>query len=377
MSRVDGAPWYRPTWAEIDTRNIQENAKALASLGRQKGLGLIAVVKADGYGHGAVATARAALAGGAQALAVALPEEGAALREAGIAAPILVMGAYVPGTIDAYRRYSLAATLSDFDQLRAIRNELKGGTLEVQLKVDTGMGRLGVLPREAVALALGAMEVPGVRVSGVYSHLATADEPDPQFAVEQLATFEQVLRSLERRGVAPPMRHILNTAGLVRFDPGSTTMARAGIALYGLYPTPELKHELRLTPAMTWKTRVASVKRVPAGMGVSYGRLYRTARETTLATVPVGYADGFRRGLSGKVSVLIQGKRHPVVGAICMDQAIIDVGDAPVHDGDEVVLIGRQGEEEISADEWARLLGTINYEIVCGVSARVPRVYVG
>jgi len=374
---VDGARSYRPTWAEVDTRCIAENAKALAELGRRKGLGLIAVVKADGYGHGAVPAAKAALAGGAQALAVALPEEGAALREAGVEAPILVMGAYVPGTLEVYQRYSLMATVGDFRQLRALANQATGRAVQVQLKVDTGMGRLGVLPQDALALAKEAYEARCIEVTGVYSHLATADEPDPSFAMEQIAVFEGVIGTLERHGIAPPMRHILNTAGLLRFDAKNTTMARAGLALYGLYPAPEFRPQLRLRPALTWKTRVASVKRVPAGMGVSYGQTYRTAKETTLATIPVGYADGFRRGLSGKVSVLIRGERRPVVGNICMDQAIVDAGDAPVENGDEVVLLGRQGDQEIDADEWARILGTINYEIVCGLSARVPRVYVG
>ena len=251
------------------------------------------------------------------------------------------------------------------------------GHVELQLKVDTGMGRLGVLPQDAFALVQEASAAVDISVAGVYSHLATADDPDPTFAKKQIEAFEEILAELDAYGILPPMRHILNTAGFLRFDAGRTTMARVGLGLYGLYPAEQLKDKIDLKPAMTWKTRVATVKRVPPGMGVSYGQIYRTAKETTLATIPVGYADGFSRRLSGRIQVLIGGKRHPVVGHICMDQAVVDVGDAPVRAGEEVVLIGEQGDERIDADEWARALGTINYEVVCDVSVRVPRVYTG
>lgn len=374
---MDGVHRYRPTWVEVDVASIAANTERLVSLGKSKGVGVIAVVKADGYGHGALPVAKAALSHGAQLLAVALPEEGAALREGGIDAPILVMGAYTKGTLEAYCQYSLIATVTDFDQLQSVVAEGKGRRVEIQLKVDTGMGRLGVLPEDAVRLAQQAYSAPGLQVSGIYSHLATADDPDTSFAQEQMRRFETILGELKRLGLLPPMRHIHNTAGLLQFDAGRTTMARVGIGLYGLYPAEHLRGFVPLEPALSWKTRVATVKTVPAGMGVSYGQVYRTPRTTRLATIPVGYADGFSRRLSGKVQVLIGGKRHPVVGRICMDQAIVDVGDEPVQPGDEVVLIGRQGDERIDADEWAQALDTIGYEIVCDVSARVPRVYVG
>jgi alanine racemase len=366
---------FRPTWVEVSLASIAHNTRAFAAVARAKGVGLIAVVKADGYGHGALETAKTALAHGAQVLAVALPEEGAVLREHGIEAPILVMGAYVPGTVQAYQQYSLMATISDFDQLKAAAAEARSGRLAVHLKVDTGMGRLGVLPQHALALAQKAKETGNLEVVGVYSHLATADEVDDSFAYHQIAVFEDILSDLEKHHVLPPMRHILNTAGLLRFDAGRTTMARVGLGLYGLYPAPHLKGLIELRPALTWKSRVATVKRVPAGTGVSYGQVYHTPKETTLATIPVGYADGFRRGLSGRAHVLIGGKKRPVLGRICMDQTIVDVGDDAVAPGDEVVLIGQQGNERIDADDWARWLDTINYEIICGVSARVPRVY--
>lgn len=372
---MEGVHRFRPTWSEVDLACIAANTSQLVALGRRKGVGIIAVVKADGYGHGAPAVARTALARGARMLAVALPEEGVALREAGIDAPVLVMGAYVPGTVEAYVRYALVATVGDFDQLRALVTEAGGRRVEVHLKVDTGMGRLGVLPEEAVELATAAFGATSLAVTGIYSHLATADDPDPAFALEQMRRFEKVVDELERKELLPPMRHIHNTAGLLRFDAGRANLARVGIGLYGLFPAPFLRDLLPLRPALSWKTRVVTVKGVPAGTGISYGQVYRTARPTTLATIPVGYADGLSRGLSGRVQVLIGGRRHPVVGRICMDQAVVDVGDAPVRVGDEVVLIGRQGDERIEAEEWAEMLETIGYEILCGVSARVPRVY--
>lgn len=369
---------YRPTWAEVRLDAIRENARALAELGKRKGVELIGVVKADGYGHGAVASAKAALEGGVKALAVALVEEGIELRRAGIAAPILVMGAYVPGTAAAYSEYGLEATVSDFEQLRflAAAAELGHSPVMVHLKVDTGMGRLGVLPGEAVALAEEAARSQGVELRGVYSHLATADEEEGAYARTQIALFEQVLECLRSRGIEPPVRHVLNTGGLLQHSAGSTNFARVGLGLYGLYPSEHLRKYVKLRPALSWKCRVAAVKRVPAGTPVSYGRTYVTAKETGLATIPVGYADGFSRRLSGKVSVLIGGRRFPVVGRICMDQAVVDIDDAPVAPGDEVTLLGRQGEEEIPAEEWAAALESINYEVVCAISPRVPRLFV-
>lgn len=370
---------YRPTWAEVRLDCIRENARALAQVGKEKGVDLIGVVKAEGYGHGAAPAAKAALEGGVKALAVALVEEGIQLRQAGIDAPILVMGAYVPGTACAYVEYGLEATVSDVGQVRSLAFDLAAlglSGVKVHLKVDTGMGRLGVLPHEAAALAGEARASRGIEVHGIYSHLATGDEEDGSFARLQLERFEEVLARLRQFGIEPPVRHVLNTGGLLQHDPGSTNFARVGLALYGLYPSPHLRRYVQLRPALSWKSRVATVKRVPAGTPVSYGRSYVTSAETVLATIPVGYADGFSRRLSGKVSVLIRGRRFPVVGKICMDQAIVDVGDAPIETGEEVTLLGRQGSEEIAAEEWAAALESINYEVICSISPRVPRVFV-
>jgi len=374
---------YRPTWAEVDLGAVRNNTRVLVAAAKAKGLRLIGVVKANAYGHGAVACSRAVLEGGASGLAVALPEEGAELRQAGIDGQILVMGAYVPGTAGAYAEHRLDVTVSSFEQGEALGREvasLAGGAgtfrpLRVHVKVDTGMGRLGVAPEEALGLARLVASHPSLELYGVFTHLATADEEDRSFALEQLARFEAVLASFRASGFQAVQAHALNSGGLMQHAPGTTDACRVGIALYGLSPSPFLKGALPLTPALSLKTRVVAVKRAPRGTTVSYGRRYRTERETTLAALPVGYADGLTRLLSHRASVLIRGKRYPIVGAICMDQAIVDVGDDAVAPGDEVTLIGRQGGEAITADDWADALGTINYEVVCMISDRVPRVY--
>lgn len=362
----------------MDLGAIRENARRLTALAAAKGLGLIGVVKADAYGHGALRSAAAVLAGGAQSLAVALVEEGVALRAGGITAPILVMGAYIPGTAAVYAERDLEVTVTHPQQAESLAREAAalGAVLRVHIKVDTGMGRLGVLPADALALAQRIVEAGTLRLVGVYSHLATAESRDTAYARRQLATFEQVLARLAQHGILPAQRHILNSAGLLQHEPGTTTHARVGLALYGLYPADWLRPRIALQPAMRFRTRVSSVKDVPAGTYVSYGGRYCTARPTRLATLPVGYADGVPRLLSGRLSVLIRGERFPVVGSICMDQAIVDVGDAPVEAGDDVILWGSQEGATISPDEWAEAIGTINYEIVSAITARVPRVYV-
>lgn len=315
-------------------------------------------------------------------LAVATVEEGISLRQGEIDAPILVMGAYVPGTWDAYVDYDLTATIAGVDQIDALAREHTGGArpVTVHLKVDTGMGRLGVLAADAVELVRKAWQTPSLVVEGIYSHLARADDPDRRLAEKQIQQFDAILSALAAAHILPKYRHILNSAGLLRHPAGQTNMARVGLALFGLYPVrnvePDPSQTVALKPAMSWKSRVATVKRVPAGTGVSYGHTYQTLSETTLVTIPVGYGDGFKRGLSSRADVLIAGRRFKVAGRICMDHAIVDVGDTPVSVGDEVVLIGRQGNEQIFVEEWAALLDTINYEIVTTISGRVARTYI-
>lgn len=370
---------YRPTRVEIDLGKIEHNTRQIRAYADRKKMGLIGVVKADAYGHGASMAAKAIIRGGAGMLAVALIEEGISLRKEGIDAPILVMGAISPGSTDAYMKYNLTATINDFSDALLFEKELRQsvGRVKVHIKVDTGMGRLGILPKNAVRLADMVSSHSFFQLEGVYSHLATADDANTAVAENQVRVFNDVLRWLDEACSLPRYRHIVNSAGLIGIDSGLTNMARVGLLLYGLYPAPHLHGKVNVVPALVFKSHVASLKRVPAGASVGYGHTYTALDETSLVTVPVGYADGFKRGLSSKADVLIRGKRYTVAGRICMDQTIVDVGHDKVATNDEVVLLGTQGEETITPDEWAQHLGTINYEIIPSISNRVPRVYVG
>ncbi|HEX6970728.1 MAG TPA: alanine racemase [Limnochordia bacterium] len=379
MASNPGPSWWRPVWAEVDLTAIRENAAILRALAHPATL--MAVVKADGYGHGAVAAAQAALSAGASWCGVATPDEGLALARAGIKAPILVLGAFVPGQEEPFCATPLRATVVDRAGAEALsRAGVRiGRPLPVHLKVDTGMGRLGVPFADAPDLAAEIAALPGIRLEGLYTHLATADEADDSWMREQLSRFARVEEACRRLGAAPRWVHALNSAGLLRVPAKKGQMVRAGLSLYGLFPSEVVAVPDRapLRPAMSWKARVVSTKRVPAGTGISYGLTYATTRETTIAALPVGYADGYSRRLSGRAHVLIRGERFPVVGAICMDQCLVDVGDAPVAIGDEVVLLGRQGSAVIDADELAEWMGTISYEVLCTIGARVPRIYRG
>lgn len=368
----------RPAWADVDLGAVEHNVGELRRLiGNSR---LCAVVKADGYGHGAVPVARAALAGGADVLAVALASEGAELRSAGIGGPILVLSQASPGELEDLVANDLDATVYTSAGLRelltAVRGKRTPGPQNVHLKVDTGMHRVGAQPDEALALAQAVVEAPGLRLASVFTHCAVADEPESAFTAEQIARYEKVLAELAHAGITVPVRHAANTAGAIAHPDARFDMVRCGIGIYGLPPAPALDGKVDLRPAMSLKARVSHVKRVAAGEGLSYGLRYRTTVDCTVATVPLGYADGVKRRLSATGGeVLIGGRRLPIAGTITMDQLLVDCGDQPVVVGDEAVLIGRQGSEKITADDWARRLDTINYEVVCGVSPRVPRRY--
>lgn len=363
----------RPVWAEIDLAAIRHNVHVLQERNGQRAL--MAVVKANGYGHGAVAVAEAALSAGVVWLGVATPEEGLALRHAGIKAPILVLGAFYPGAERAYLEGGLTATLATFDAIDALSQLANQGcVITTHLKIDTGMGRIGFLPGDAVAAAHRAV-VGGVRIDGVYTHLATADEEDTLFAQQQLTRFRAVIAALDAEGIRPAWRHAGNSAALLQLPLDGFNLTRAGIALYGLPPSPYLAGKAPLHPALSWHARVVAVRRLPAGSAISYGSRYITPTETTIAVLPLGYADGYTRRMTHKAQVLLHGRRFPVVGTICMDQCMVDVGDTPVAVGDEAVLIGKQDQEHVTADEMADWSGTINYEVVCGIGSRVPRVW--
>jgi alanine racemase len=368
----------RPVWAEIDLSALRSN---LAEIRRVIGpaVDIMAVVKAEGYGHGATEIAKAACQWGVGWLGVALPEEGIALRKAGITLPILVFAVLQADQAEAFLQYDLIPTVCLIEPVVALsRAAVKvGKTVSVHLKVDTGMGRVGVPCREAAKILKILAAIPGIKVKGVYSHLATADHADKEYARIQIQRFEEMVITLKNQELLPENVHLANSAATMELPQAHYSMVRPGIILYGLYPSAEVdRGKTSLKPLLSLKTRVIYLKRVETGTGISYGQKYHTSRDTTIVTLPVGYADGWSRMLSHKAEVLIGGKRYPVVGTICMDQCMVDVGDDPVEIGSEVVLIGSQGKECITADEIAERLGTINYEVTCMISDRVPRVYI-
>lgn len=370
----------RPVWAEIDLGAVAHNTAVIAALVAPAQL--CAVVKADGYGHGAVPVATAALEGGAACLAVALAAEGAELRAAGIAAPIVVLSQASAAELDEVVANELEPTVYTASGITGLVGAARqagrraGATVPVHLKVDTGMHRVGCQPSEAVALARAIDEADELRLASVFTHCAVADEPDDPFTTTQLERFEQVLADLAAAGIDVPRRHAANTAAALDRPDARLDLVRVGIGIYGLDPSPALAGRVALRPALSLKATVSHVKRVAAGEGISYGLRYRPEADTTIATVPLGYADGLSRGLgSSGGQVLIGGRRLPIAGTVTMDQITVDCGDLPVAAGDEVVLLGRQGDEEIGAQEWADRLATITYEITCGISDRVPRRY--
>lgn len=370
----------RPVWAEVDLAAIAGNAAALAAAVAPARL--CAVVKAFAYGHGPVRVAEAALAGGAQWLAVALVEEGVQLRQAGITEPILLLSepsGLAMGDVVSWR---LTPTLYTSEGVEAASRAvaLFGGAepLAVHIKVDTGMHRVGASPDVAVSLATAVHRAAGLELEGLCTHFAVADEPDNPFTAEQIARFDAVVERLSADGLRPPILHTCNSAAALLQPAARHDLVRCGGALYGLAPSAETRSACAgMRPAMALKARVSFVKEVAAGERSSYGLRYRFDRPSVVATVPVGYADGVARKLGAcGGELLIGGRRRPIAGTVTMDQLMADCGDD--HDvavGDEVVLLGSQGDETIDAWEWATRLGTIAYEITCGISARVPRVY--
>jgi alanine racemase len=364
-------------WAEIDLAAVRANARRLASLTQPAKL--CAVVKANGYGHGAVEVARAALEGGATSLAVALVDEGLELRAAGIDAPVLVLSEPPREAMPDVVAADLVPTLYTDEGVEAAAKAAARSEqpLGVHVKVDTGMHRVGADPEVALDVARAVVDRSELRLAGVWTHLAVADEPDNPFTGQQLDRFEAVRSRLESDGIECGTAHAANSAGAIAHPRARYDLVRCGIALYGIAPSPELEGSIELSPVMSVKARVSMVRQVPAGDGISYGLRYRCERRSTVATVPLGYADGVPRALSAAgADVLIGGRRRPIAGTVTMDQLMVDCGSDSVARGDEVVLIGVQGSERVTADEWAERVGTIAYEIVCGIGPRVPRVHV-
>jgi alanine racemase len=368
----------KPNWAEVDLDAIAYNTRQTKNWIGEK-VELMAVVKGDGYGHGGVMVAKTALQNGATRLATARVDEGVQLRQAGVTAPIFVLG-YVPtDEMETVVQYQISAPLMHWDIACALSDlsTKRGVVTPVHVKVETGMGRFGLFPDEVVDFVERLITLPGLRLEGLYTQFATADETDKSYAYEQFDRYKQVLQRLEERGVSVPVRHVANSPTTLDLPEAHLDMVRCGTVIYGLYPSAEVDHSIPLRPALTLKSRVARLRTLPPGWGISYGRTYIPDKPTRAALVPIGFGDGVRRALSNIGHVLIRGKRARVLGRICMDQCIVDVGDIPdVMRDDEVVLLGRQGDEEISADDIAEVLSSIHYEVLTAISIRVPRVYI-
>lgn len=371
-----------PAWAEVDLSALSHNVTEICRV-TGPGTELMAVVKANAYGHGAVEVSKAALASGASRLAVARTSEGVELRRAGIDVPILVLGFTPAGLIREVVEYGLEQTVYGPDYARMVDEQasVMGVKIPVHIKIDTGMGRIGVVAGSSAAEdeVKEIAVCQGLKCVGIFSHFAAADCVDKTYTSAQWDKFIQLLDRLSRQGLDFPLKHCANSAAILDFPQSRLNLVRAGIIMYGLFPSPEVSRNIiKLRPVMSFKTRVAQVKRVPPGFSISYGCTYTTERESVIATLPVGYADGYSRRLSSRGEVLIKERRVPVVGRVCMDQCMIDVGSVPgAAPGEEVVLFGRQGDRVLPVEELAGWIGTINYEVVCMVGARVPRIFTG
>ena len=368
----------RWAWAEVHTGLISHNVAIVAQ--RTAPVQVWAVVKANGYGHGAIQVANAALAGGATGLCVAIVDEGVALRRAGITAPILLLSEQPAELADLIVGYQLTPTVTTTRGAAVLAASASAAdqTVKVHIKVDTGMHRAGVAPNEVVSLASFISSYESLTIEGVYTHFAVADDPSHSANAAQLSTFNSVLDDLSSRGINPPLVHAANSAAALANEPSRFTMVRLGIAMYGLRPGPGVAELCAgLIPAMSLKARVSAVRWVEAGEAVSYGLVRPLTKGSLIATVPIGYADGVPRALGrANIQVLLNGVPRSFAGTITMDQLMIDCeSDSSVMVGDEVVLIGKQGVHSVTADDWADALGTIGYEIVCGISPRIFRRY--
>lgn len=362
-------------WAEVDLTAIRDNVRTVAGVvGR--GTAVMAVVKANGYGHGAVPAARAALAGGATWLGVSSIQEALELRHAGIDARMLNLGYTPPAAIPLAASEGISVTLYDEPSLRATAAANLDRPLGVHVKVDTGMHRLGAAPEAAAAMAAMVRDAKGLALEGVYTHFADADGTDPAFTEGQLATFLKVRESIAGMALNPVRFHAANSAGLLRFPAARLDLVRAGIVCYGVRPAPNMQVDVPLRPALRWHTIVTNVVTLAAGETVGYGRTFRARQPTPIATIAVGYADGLHRRLSNRGKAIVRGCLVPIVGTISMDQAALDVSDVPaVRIGDQVTLIGAADAARWEAEDMAQAAGTIAYEVLCAISARVERRY--
>jgi alanine racemase len=364
---------YRPTWAEVNLKNIEYN---FSRIKEKVGLftKVMVTIKADAYGHGLVPVAKTLEACGADFFGVASIDEGIKLRESGIKTPILILGLILKKDIAPLFKYSLSTTVCDEELPKAINNRAKAlnKRVSVHIKVDTGMGRIGIQHYDAHKLVLKVNRLKYIDIEGIFTHFAFADL-NKEFTFHQIDLFDRLVKKLNREGIRIPLVHAANSIGLIDYKKSHFNMVRPGLIAYGLHPKVGLRIDLK--PVLSLKTKVVFIKSVPAGSGISYGHDYITRKPTKIATLPIGYGDGYPRNLSNKAEVLIGGKRFKIAGKICMDQIMVDVGRAHIRVGDEAVLIGTQGKAKITTEELAVKSSTIPYEIVCGLGSRIPRIH--
>lgn len=369
-----------PVWCEIDLNSIAHNCKQVSQL-VQPQTQIMAIVKANAYGHGAIPVATTLLAAGAHYLGVANQKEALELRQAGITAPILILGYTPREDVGINVVNTISQTVFSLEQGINISRQARdlGLSALIHLKIDTGMGRLGFLPnQEGLAAVVQLASQPNLVIQGIFTHLANADSDDKHSSREQLGIFHRFLKEIGEKGIRPPWIHGANSAAVIDLPQSHFNMVRPGIMLYGLYPSQEVKQtKVHLRPALSLKTKIIHIKTVESGVPISYGGTFVTTSQTKVATLPLGYADGLIRLLSNQGYVLVKGQQAPIIGRICMDHTMIDITHIPEAGlEDEVVLIGRQGNEIITPDQWAIRAGTINYEILTSISSRVPRKYI-
>ena len=372
-----GYAMLRPTYAEVELSAITDNIRAIRSRVGD-GVKIMPAVKADGYGHGAFRVSLACLEGSADVLCVACAEEGIELREAGVEAPILILSCMPAGAAEDIVAFDLTSTACDMDFARALSQAAvkQNRTALVHIKVDTGMGRIGVAGGELTAFALAIAALPGLRIEGLFTHFPSSDESDRSYTTAQIEAFREIVESLRSAGVAVPVVHASNSGGILAYPDADFDGVRPGIMVYGCYPSTEVVRSIPIREALTLKTRIAFLKESDAGATVSYNRTHTLTRRSKVATLPIGYADGYFRALSNQGEAAVRGMRVPVIGRVCMDQIMIDVTDVPnVALGDEVVLYGG-GYDYLSVPAIADKIGTISYELFCAIGKRVPRVYI-
>ncbi|MEK7229602.1 MAG: alanine racemase [Candidatus Binatota bacterium] len=370
-------PKGRPTFCSVDLAALRWNFRQVRKkVGRK--VQVLSVVKANGYGHGAREVAKALEHEGSDAFGVATLEEGVELREAGIRSPIVILAGFYPAQLDQLLRHRLIPVAIEPDGLRRLETlaRKRGVSLGFHLKVDTGMGRIGFLASEIDSWLPELSRLRSLRLGGLFSHFSHAENVGGIYTQNQLKLFHGLVARLRSAGYDPPLVHLANSAAVIALPSAHFSMVRPGLMLYGIYPSPGMASQVALKPVLSWKTRILQLKKIPKGSSISYGQTFVTRRESLIATLPVGYADGYPRLLSNRGVVLVRGKRAPIVGRVCMDLTMVDVTDIRgVQQGDEVILLGKQGRDTISADEMALWAETISYEILTSISARVPRIY--